>query len=81
MRKLVVSLMACLVVATMAACACKAEIAAVDRLGDQQEKLFKKYSAYVAADTKLTAEAKDDEMKLLESIRHLFRDVRKGLGD
>ena len=81
MKKLAVSLMAILVALTMVACACKAEIAAVDRLGEQQEKLWTKYAFYVAADPKLDAAAKNDELKLIDSLRHLHASVRKSLGD
>lgn len=77
MRKLVVSLMAVLAVSMTASCACKAEVAAVDRLGEQQEKLWVKYSAYVAADPKLDAKAKDDEMKLIDSLRRLLKTLRE----
>ena len=79
MVRYAITLATCLGLMLVAACTCKAEIAAVDRLGEQQEKLFKKYSVYVAADPKLDAKAKDDEMKLLESLRRLLASVRGSL--
>lgn len=79
MIRYVITVATCLGLMLAVACSCKAEVAAVDRLGEQQEKLFKKYSAYVAADPKLDAAGKDDEMKLLESLRRLLESLRGGL--
>lgn len=79
MRKLALSLMGLVLAGTISACACKAERAAADRLGQQQEKLWVKYEAYVKADPKLDAKAKEDELKLIESLRNLHADLMKGL--
>ena len=63
----------------LSACSCSAERAAVQRLEGQHEKLFVKYSAYVAQDAKLDSAAKDDELKLLQSIRDITGALRKSL--
>lgn len=68
-------------VLSLASCKCTAEKAAVDRLQDQQEKLFVKYTAYVNADPKLNAAAKDDEIKLLRSLRDVTSSLKKSLGE
>lgn len=65
----------------LAACGCPAEIKAIERLGDQQEKLFVKYEAYVASDPKLDAAGKNDEMALIKSLRDMMASIKKGLGD
>ena len=78
-RKIVV--VAALLVLSLASCKCSAERAAVSRLEDQHEKLFTKYTAYVAADPKLDADAKDDERKLLQSLRDIVSSLKRSLGD
>lgn len=80
MRKLA-ALGVTLVVLLCSACSCPAERKAVDRLGEQQEKLFRKYEAYVAADTKLDAAAKNDEILLLRSLRDLVASLKESAGD
>lgn len=80
MRKLA-ALGVTLVVLLCSACSCPAERKAVDRLGDQQEKLFKKYEAYVASDAKLDAAAKNDEMGLIKSLRDMMESLKKAMGD
>jgi len=70
-----------LVVLLCSACSCPAERKAVDRLGDQQEKLFKKYEAYVASDAKLDAAAKNDEMGLIKSLRDMMASLKQAMGD
>lgn len=64
-----------------AACSCPAERKAVDRLDEQQEKLFKKYEAYVSVDPKLDAGAKNDEMGLIRSLRDMMTSLKKSMGD
>ncbi len=64
-----------------AACSCPAERKAVDRLDEQQEKLFKKYEAYVASDAKLDAAAKNDEMGLIRSLRDMMASLKRAMGD
>lgn len=79
-KKLVV--VAALIVLSLSSCKCSAEKAALDRLQDQQEKLFVKYTVYVNADPKLKTQAdKDDELKLLQSLRDITTSLRKSLGD
>lgn len=80
MRKLALSGVAVLVM-LCAACACPAERKAVDRLDEQQEKLFKKYEVYVAADPKLDAAGKNDEMGLIRSLRDMMASLKKAMGD
>ena len=63
------------------ACSCPAERKAVDRLDEQQEKLFKKYEAYVASDPKLDAAAKNDEISLIRSLRDMMASLKKAMGD
>lgn len=70
-----------LLVLSLASCKCAAEKAAVSRLEDQQEKLFVKYTIYVAKDEKLDARAKDDELKLLQSLRDITSSLKRSLGD
>ena len=80
MRKLA-ALGVSLVVLLCAACSCPAERKAVDRLDEQQEKLFKKYEAYVASDAKLDAAAKNDEILLIRSLRDMTASLKKAMGD
>lgn len=63
------------------ACRCSAERASVERLGDQQEKLFVKYEAYVSADPKLNAAGKNDEFGLIKSLRDMMTSLKKAMGD
>lgn len=72
---------AVVLVLSLASCKCTAERAAVARLEDQQEKIFTKYSVYVAADAKLDAAAKNDELKLLQSLRDITSSLKRSLGD
>lgn len=76
-----IALVAVLLVLSLASCKCAAEKAAVTRLEDQQEKVFVKYSLYVAADPKLDAAAKNDELKLLQSLRDITSSLKRSLGD
>jgi hypothetical protein len=80
MKKLsvVVSL---LLVLSVSSCKCSAEKAAVSRLEDQQEKIFAKYTIYVAKDANLDAKAKDDELKLLQSLRDITTSLKKSMGE
>jgi ABC-type phosphate/phosphonate transport system substrate-binding protein len=80
MRKKIVAA-SILIVLALASCKCSAERAAVSRLEGQQEKLFAKYSAYVNADPKLDAAAKDDERKLLQSLRDITSALKRSLGE
>ena len=76
-----VALFAALLVLSVASCKCSAEKAAVSRLEDQQEKIFVKYTTYVNADPKLDAKSKDDEQKLLQSLRDITSALKRSLGD
>ena len=76
-----IALVAVALVLSLSSCKCSAEKAAVSRLEDQQEKLFVKYAAYVNADPKLDAAAKDDERKLLQSLRDITGSLKRSLGD
>ncbi len=76
-----VALVALVLVLSLASCKCAAEKAAVTRLEDQHEKLFQKYTVYVAQDPKLDARAKDDELKLLQSLRDITSSLKRSLGD
>lgn len=80
MKKRIV-VVALVLVLSLASCKCTAEKAAVGRLQDQHEKLFVKYAVYVNADPKLNATAKDDELKLLQSLRDITGSLRKSLGE
>lgn len=80
MRKKIIAV-SVLIVLSLASCKCSAERAAVTRLEDQHEKLFTKYSAYVNADPKLDAAAKDDEQKLLKTLRDITSSLKRSLGD
>lgn len=80
MKKKIV-FVSCLLVMSLASCKCAAEKAAVARLEGQQEKIFAKYSVYVAQDQKLDARAKDDELKLLQSLRDITSSLKRSLGD
>jgi hypothetical protein len=76
-----IALVAVILVLSLASCKCTAEKAAVARLEDQQEKLFTKYTIYVAKDDKLDAKAKDDEVKLIQSLRDITSSLKRSLGD
>ncbi len=76
-----ITVVALLLVLSLSSCKCAAEKAAVDRLTDQQEKVFVKYTAYVNADPKLSAPAKDDELKLLQSLRDIVASLKRSLGE
>ena len=80
MRKFSIGILM-VVVVLMTSCKCSAEKAAVDRLQGQQEKIFAKYSAYVAQDPALNAGAKDDELKLLQSVRDIVSSLKRSLED
>jgi hypothetical protein len=80
MRKKI-ALVAVVLVLSLAACTCTAEKGAVTRLQDQQEKVFVKYAVYVGQDPKLDAKAKDDEVKLLQSLRDITSSLKRSLGD
>lgn len=80
MRKLAFAWAAALAL-LCSACSCPAERKAVDRLDEQQEKLFKKYEAYVASDVKLDAAAKNDEMSLIRSLRDMMASLKKAMGN
>lgn len=81
MRKKLAIAVAVVLVLSLASCKCTAEKAAVSRLESQQEKVFVKYTAYVNADPKLDAAAKDDEQKLLQSLRDITASLKRSLGD
>lgn len=72
---------AVVVLLSLSSCKCAAEKQGVSRLESQQEKLFQKYAAYVAKDDKLDAAAKDDEMKMVQSLRDITSSLKKSLGD
>lgn len=76
-----IATLAVTLVLALSSCKCTAEKAAVDRLQDQQEKIFSKYTMYVAKDEKLDAKAKDDELKLLQSLRDIVLALKRSLGD
>ncbi len=80
MKKRIVAV-AVLLVVSLASCKCAAEKAAVSRLEEQQEKIFTKYTIYVAKDDKLNASAKDDELKLMQSLRDITSSLKRSLGD
>ena len=80
MRKKI-AVVAVLIALSLASCKCVAEKAAVSRLEDQQEKLFVKYTIYVAKDPNLDQKAKDDEVKLLQSLRDITSSLKRSLGD
>ena len=80
-KRLTLALLSLALVLSLASCKCNAEKAAVDRLGDQQEKVFTKYETYVNADQKLDAKAKDDERKLLQSLRDIVLALKRSMGD
>lgn len=81
MKKFSLAILSAVLVLSLASCKCTAEKAAVVRLEDQHEKLFVKYSAYVNADSKLDAKAKDDELKLLQSLRDVTSALKRSMGD
>lgn len=76
-----IAALALLLVLSLASCKCTAEKAAVARLEDQQEKIFAKYAVYVASDAKLDAAAKNDEFKLVQSLRDITSSLKRSLGD
>ncbi len=78
MKKLVFAMLVP-VLLFLSACTCAAERAAVERLEGQHEKLFTKYAFYVAQDARLDAAAKDDQLKLLQSIRDITGALKKSL--
>jgi len=81
MRKKI-AVVAVLLILSLSSCKCAAEKAAVSRLEEQQEKVFVKYAAYVAADPKLKTQAdKDDEIKLLQSLRDITSALKRSIGD
>jgi len=80
-KRLTLALLSLALVLSLASCKCSAEKAAVDRLGDQQEQVFAKYTKYVNADPKLDAKAKDDEQKFLQSIRDIVLALKRSMGD
>ena len=80
MKRKIISV-AVVLVLSLASCKCSAEKAAVTRLEDQHEKLFVKYTIYVAKDPNLDAKAKDDELKLLQSLRDITSSLKRSLGD
>lgn len=70
------------VLVLVSSCKCSAEKEAVARLQDQQEKIFVKYTAYVNADPKLkTLADKDDELKLLQSLRDIVLALKRSMGE
>ena len=80
-RKISLTALSVVLAVSALSCSCAAEKGATTRLQAQQEQIFTKYSAYVAADPKLDAKAKDDELKLLQSLREITTSLRKSLGD
>lgn len=80
MRKFPLAILLAIMVLA-SSCTCTAEKGAVSRLESQQEKIFVKYSAYVSKDDKLDAAAKDDELKLLQSLRDIVSSLKRSLGD
>lgn len=81
MKKKLFIVISVLLISTVS-CKCSAERGAVSRLQDQHEKLFVKYAAYVEADPKLKTRAdKDDELKLLQSLRDITSSLKRSLGD
>ena len=67
---------------SLSSCKCAAEKASVEQLQTQNEKIFTKYTAYVNADPKFSdPKTKDDEMKLLQSIRDIISSLKKAMGD
>ncbi len=81
MRKLTFSVIL-VVLILVSSCRCSAEKAGVARLEEQHEKLFVKYAAYVNADPKLKTQAdKDDELKLLQSLRDITSALKRSMGD
>ncbi len=80
-KRLALAVLSIVLVLSLSACKCTAEKAAVGRLGDQQEKVFVKYTMYIAKDDRLDAAAKDDELKLLQSIRDIVASLKRSMGD
>lgn len=80
-KRLTLALLSVVLILSLASCKCSAEKAAVVRLEDQHEKIFTKYTTYVNADPKLDAKAKDDEQKLLQSIRDIVSSLKRSMGD
>lgn len=80
-RRFTLALLSAILALSFVSCKCSAEKAAVSRLQDQHEKLFVKYTMYVAKDEKLDAAAKNDELLLLQSLRDITQSLKKSLGD
>ena len=80
-KRLSLAILSIVLVLSLASCKCTAEKAAVDRLGEQQEKVFTRYSIYVAKDNNLDAKAKDDELKLLQSLRDIVAALKRSMGE
>lgn len=80
-RTLALAILSAVLVLSLSACTCSAEKGAVTRLQDQQEKLFTRYTIYVAKDPNLDQKAKDDEVKLLQSLRDITSSLKRSLGD
>ena len=80
MRKFALGIVLILVVLS-ASCSCAAEKGATSRLESQQEKIFTKYMIYVGQDPKLDPAAKNDELKLLQSLRDIVAALKRSLGE
>ena len=80
-KRLALAFLSAVLVLSLASCKCTAEKEAIDRLGSQQDKVFAKYEAYVTADPKLDVKEKDDERKLLQSIRDIVLALKRSMGD
>lgn len=81
-RKISLATLSVVLAVSALSCTCAAEKGAVSRLQDQHEKLFTKYSAYVNADPKFKTQAdRDDELKLLQSLRDITSSLKRSLGD
>lgn len=78
-RKL--AILAIVLTLSLASCKCTAERGAMTRLESQQDAIFMKYTVYVGQDPKLDAAAKNDEIKLLQSIRDIVSSLKKSLGE
>lgn len=75
------SIAALAIVLSLSSCKCAAEKGAVGRLESQQEKIFVRYTAYVNQDPKLDAAKRDDEIKLLQSLRDITGSLKRSLGE
>ena len=81
-KRIPIAILSAVLILSLSACQCAAEKGGVSRLQDQHEKLFVKYAAYVEADPKLKTRAdKDDELKLLQSLRDITSSLKRSLGD